>query len=107
MTGLRLPATLIFDYPTPVALASQLRADLLPELPGAEDLDAREGEIRRALATVPLGQLRAAGLLETLLQLAGTEEHAPGVDTPEPEAAADLDAMDADDLVRRALRRTS
>ncbi|MFF2620153.1 type I polyketide synthase, partial [Kitasatospora sp. NPDC058046] len=33
-TGLRLSSTLIFDYPTPAALAKQLRTALDPELPG-------------------------------------------------------------------------
>ncbi|MEU0391098.1 SDR family NAD(P)-dependent oxidoreductase [Streptomyces chartreusis] len=39
--GLRLPTTLIFDYPTPVALARHLRTALVPDDPGA---DGAEGD---------------------------------------------------------------
>ncbi|GAA2515918.1 hypothetical protein GCM10010434_073400 [Winogradskya humida] len=34
-TGLRLPATLVFDYPSPVVLATHLRSQLIGELPAA------------------------------------------------------------------------
>jgi acyl carrier protein len=93
-TGLRLPATLIFDYPTPGALAKYLRMNLVPE---GETPSVSDAEIRRALATVPISALRAAGVLDTVLKLAGAEE-------PAAEDETDLiDAMDADSLVQRAL----
>ncbi|MGW1642842.1 type I polyketide synthase [Streptomyces lavendulae] len=54
-TGLRLPATLVFDNPTPVALAERIRLDLVPDpAPGASAL-AVFGELDRletALASV-------------------------------------------------------
>ncbi|MEU3776955.1 SDR family NAD(P)-dependent oxidoreductase [Streptomyces sp. NPDC032472] len=44
-TGLRLPATLTFDYPTSRALAGYIRGELAPDETGAAALRAVEGEL--------------------------------------------------------------
>ncbi len=92
-TGLRLPATLVFDFPT----VTELVRHLLHEAAGLElasDLDPEEAELRRALASIPLAQLREAGVLETLLVLAGREEGG----APAPEDG--VDEMDVESLVQ-------
>ncbi|MGP3688925.1 type I polyketide synthase [Streptomyces sp. IBSNAI002] len=109
-TGLKLPATLIFDYPTPEALVGYLRTELLRE---ADDgLDGREDELRQILASVPFSRFKEAGVLDTLLGLAEADADADA-DAPEAEPSADaadvelIDAMDVADLVQRALGKTS
>ncbi len=91
-TGLRLPATLVFDYPTPLVLVDLLRTELLG--------DAAETEVRQALAGLSLDRLRDAGLLDALLRLA----NGFGSDAAEPVADGDsIDDMDVDNLVEMAL----
>ncbi len=98
-TGLALSRTLIFDYPTPAALADHVRRQLLHE----EPVESDEEKIWSALRKIPVRELQRTGLLEKLLLLAGTPE------TPVSDAnvgADDIDALSPDALIAMALRST-
>ena len=105
-TGLRLPATLIFDCPTAAALAERLLTEIFPATAAQSDLEPGEAEMRRALSSIPLVRLREAGLLESLLELAGGGNGAAR--SAEGDSADAIDAMDLEpccpDLGRRGFR---
>ncbi|MFE9500471.1 SDR family NAD(P)-dependent oxidoreductase [Streptomyces collinus] len=127
-TGLRLPATMMFDHPTPADVVDLLLEELAADLPDApapaepapgghtgpagNGGPARDGgqpddaEIRRRLAAVPVSDLRAAGLLDAILRLGTPQPGAQGTDrtagTP-ADRSEEIASMDVDDLVATAL----
>jgi acyl carrier protein len=94
-TGLTLPPTIIFDYPTPTTLADHLTGHISPE-PPTETAESEEMKVRDALAKIPLAVLRDAGLLNALLELANVD----GGARRENVAAESIDDMDVEALVR-------
>jgi acyl carrier protein len=101
-TAMRLPATLIFDYPTPTALARHLQSELVPSAGDSGTENAEEAELRKVLSSVPLSLLRSAGLLEPLLELADVADGAPEPD----EESVSIEEMDVADLIRIARDRS-
>jgi NADP-dependent 3-hydroxy acid dehydrogenase YdfG/acyl carrier protein len=102
ISGQRLPSTLIFDHPSPVALTQYLLKKISPPPPpqtnGDEPHGPDEDEVRRLVASLSVEQLREAGLLDPLVRLAETN----GEEDGEAEESDEFEELDADELIRLA-----
>ena len=80
----------------PQALADHLASILAPAEEAPDDPDIA---LRAAIAAIPIGQLRAAGVLDILRDLAGRPAEAAEADASE----IDFESLDAQRLIELAL----
>jgi acyl carrier protein len=97
-TGLALSPTLIFDYPTPTAVARHLGQQLTGSNEDNDPAnDVRDAEIQRLVASIPVGRLREEGILDILLDMVGDRR------SQHNHSGTAISDMDLDDLVNIAL----
>jgi polyketide synthase 12 len=100
-SGVQLPATLAFDYPSPAALSDVLLERISPEAGSRAESAPDEAAIRSAIASIPLARLSEAGVMDTLMRLAGLTDRSA---TPLEDGTAErLDEMDVESLVEMSL----
>jgi acyl carrier protein/short-subunit dehydrogenase len=94
-TGLRLPATVIFNYPNPVALARHLVEQVFSDEQGFASARRELDRLERTLAALTPGGGELGDVASRLEAIARKLREVPSRD--EPDADLDLDAVTTDD----------
>ncbi|WP_053194480.1 type I polyketide synthase [Streptomyces viridochromogenes] len=99
LTGLRLPSTLIFDHPTPLALTHFLKGELFSTTTAEEPVIAELRRLEEAAGSLAPDRIEATGLIARLQALTAKLEAAGGVARPDgADVAARLASASVDDV---------
>ncbi|WP_280275902.1 type I polyketide synthase [Nocardia wallacei] len=99
-TALKIPATIVFDHPTPKALAHYLRTQITPQHTTDTDTELSESDLRSLLSRLPIDIIRNSGIAEIARGLA--DQHA-GHGPAEPSADKAIEDLDANELIDLAM----